>query len=387
MRTRHTAHSTPGFPVYSATFLSPGELILGGGGGTSKTGIKNKLRLYHVDEYLTLKLADELELENGEDAPMSMATHPTGSSFVCGINSTEDKVKQGENLNCRVYGVSDDDKIEFISSVGTLSKDPEDFQRVTVFSPDGAYMAVAGNKELSLLTVPELASTSTHIDRGEIYDAAFSETMLVVATTVNLLVYNLSGSKKGKEKEGAVLTLENPSIIEPPKLPGEETGTFRVAKFHPHSSRIFYTVMNTTPARDGKPTQRKAYLTRWNTDGWKAERTRKVGTKGLTVFDLSDNGKWIAYGLSDCSVGLLDAFTLAPLLSILKTHEFPPTVLKFNPTSRLLISGSADNTVRLIAIPEELGDSSPWSYALMIILALFLALFAVAVQLYMRGNI
>jgi hypothetical protein len=32
-------------------------------------------------------------------------------------------------------------------------------------------------------------------------------------------------------------------------------------------------------------------------------------------------------------------------------------VLKFNPTSRLLVSGSADNTVRLIAIPDGLGDS------------------------------
>ena len=43
MRARHTAHSTPTFPVYSAAFLSPTELILGGGGGASKTGIKNKL--------------------------------------------------------------------------------------------------------------------------------------------------------------------------------------------------------------------------------------------------------------------------------------------------------------------------------------------------------
>jgi prolactin regulatory element-binding protein len=33
-------------------------------------------RLYHVDEFLNLKLADELELENGEDAPMSIASHP-----------------------------------------------------------------------------------------------------------------------------------------------------------------------------------------------------------------------------------------------------------------------------------------------------------------------
>jgi len=149
----------------------------------------------------------------------------------------------------------------------------------------------------------------------------------------------------------------------------------------------------------------------------------------LAVFDElpSDNGKWIAYGSSDCSVGLLDAFTLAvrmssvaflvclthstpqPLLKILKSHEFPPTVLKFNPTSRLLISGSADNTVRLIAIPEGLGDScayyshvirywfgltvgplsssASWSYILMILFALFVVLFAFAIQLFLRGAI
>ncbi|KAF8484523.1 WD40 repeat-like protein [Russula ochroleuca] len=386
MRARHTAHSTPTFPVYSAAFLSPEEVILGGGGGASKTGIKNKLRLYHVDEYLTLKFTDELQLEVGEDAPMSMAPHPSGSSFVCGINSTAEKVEKGENLNCRMFTVSDDDKIKFVSSVGTLGKDPDDFQKVTVFSPDGAYLAVAGGNELSVLTFPELVSTKTHIDQGEIYDAAFMGTTLVVATTVNLLVYNLLGSEKGKEKESSVLKLENPTVIERPKLPGGETGTFRVARYHPHSSRIFYTVINTTPPRGAKPTQRKAYLIRWNADQWKTERVQ-VGVKGLTAFDVSDNGKWIAYGSSDCSVGLLDAFTLAPLLSILKSHEFPPTVLKFNPTSRLLISGSADNTVRLIAIPDGLGDSSSWSYGLMIILALFFVLFAIASQLLMRGTI
>jgi len=181
--------------------------------------------------------------------------------------------------------------------------------------------------------------------------------------------------------------LENPTTIERPKLPGGDTGTFRVAKYHPHDSGIFYTAINTAPSRGAKATQRKAYLVRWNTNGWKVDRIRKVGVKGLTAFDLSDNGKWIAYGSSDCSVGLLDAFTLAPLLSILKSHEFPPTVLKFNPTSTLLVSGSADNTVRLIAIPEGLGDNAVWGYTFAVILALFFVLFAIALQLFMRGNI
>jgi prolactin regulatory element-binding protein len=388
MRARHTAHSTPTFPVYSAAFLSPTELVLGGGGGASKTGIKNKLRLYHVDEFLTLKFTDELQLETGEDAPMSMAVCPGTYSFVCGINSSAEVVAKGENLNCRAYTVSDDDKIEFQSSVGTLGKDdPEDYQKVTIFSPNGEYLVVAGSSEFSLLTSPELVvSTKMRIDKGEIYDAAFSETTLVVATTLNLLIYSLLGSKKGKEKENSVLNLDNPTIIERPKLPGGDAGTFRVAKYHPHDSGIFYTAINTTPVRGAKASQRKAYLVRWNTNGWKVERIRKVGVKGLTAFDLSDNGKWIAYGSSDCSVGLLDAFTLAPLLNILKSHEFPPTVLKFNPTSRLLVSASADNTVRLIAIPEGLGDNAVWSHTITAILALFVVLFAIALHLFIRGD-
>ena len=43
MRARHVQHSVPQFPVYSAAFLSKNDLVLGGGGGASKTGIKNKL--------------------------------------------------------------------------------------------------------------------------------------------------------------------------------------------------------------------------------------------------------------------------------------------------------------------------------------------------------
>jgi prolactin regulatory element-binding protein len=82
-------------------------------------------------------------------------------------------------------------------------------------------------------------------------------------------------------------------------------------------------------------------------------------------------------------------------------------VLKFNPTSRLLVSGSADNTVRLIAIPEGLGDTcaycpyivtywskadglplslASWTYALVVLLALFIVLFAIALQFFIaRG--
>ena len=47
-----------------------------------------------------------------------------------------------------------------------------------------------------------------------------------------------------------------------------------------------------------------------------------------------------------------------PLLSVLKAHEFPPTVIRFNPSSTLLVSGSPDNTVRAVVIPENLAGTS-----------------------------
>lgn len=43
MRVLHNNHQLPAFPVYSSAFLSENELVVGGGGGATKSGIKNKL--------------------------------------------------------------------------------------------------------------------------------------------------------------------------------------------------------------------------------------------------------------------------------------------------------------------------------------------------------
>lgn len=43
MRAQHTAHSFPAFPVYSCAFIADDQVLVGAGGGASRTGIKNKL--------------------------------------------------------------------------------------------------------------------------------------------------------------------------------------------------------------------------------------------------------------------------------------------------------------------------------------------------------
>lgn len=47
MRPRHTPHTLPAFPVHAAAFLAPDRLVLGGGGGFSKTGVQNKIVCIH----------------------------------------------------------------------------------------------------------------------------------------------------------------------------------------------------------------------------------------------------------------------------------------------------------------------------------------------------
>jgi hypothetical protein len=120
-RTDHFPFATPNFPIYSAAFTSDREVVFGGGGGASRSGVKNKLvspvtssfpcRLLHLVlllseqvpsswiEVLTffalpmqklcridpvkkdIATLSEYELAAEEDTPMTMAISPSVGSF------------------------------------------------------------------------------------------------------------------------------------------------------------------------------------------------------------------------------------------------------------------------------------------------------------------
>ncbi|KAH8106308.1 WD40 repeat-like protein [Cristinia sonorae] len=382
MRTKHFVHSLPAFPVYSCAFVSPHELVLGGGGGQSKTGIKNKLRLYEVKSEDAIDLRNELELAAGEDVPMSMAANVEAKHIVCGVNSSLEFLKVGSNQNCRSYDVKES-KISPLVTQSTLKLDnaDDDFQKITVFSPDHTLLAVAGTKDLALLRYPSLEPVALPISlpKGEIYDATFSSSTLVVATTVNLLIYSLPPLSEEK-KSPALPELELVNTIDRPSLPGSDAGSsFRCARFHPSDFKILYTVINTVaPKKARKNAPKRAYICKWDTETWKVKKYRKVSDRPLTCFDVSPSGMILAFGSSDYTVGVVDASTFAPVITILKAHEFPPTTLKFNPESKLLVSGSADNTIRIVSVPEYRGES--WSSWIIVIVTLLIILFAIIAQ-------
>lgn len=379
--------------------------MAGGGGGASRSGIKNKLRLFRISVKRQLESLAEFELDKDEDAPMSMAAHIESRTIVCGINSAVAKLQKGENENCRKFLIDSGDEFKFtlLGTRGTISPgNTEDYQRLSVLSNDAQFVAVGSERELTLLSYEGLSPVARPIlvSKGEIYDVTLSATHLILATSVNLLVYALPATlrSRGKEKDAIIDNLHTPidslpdlqlvKILDVPtisSIPVGATVTFRASRLHPSDVNLFYSVINVTLPRapKAKTAKKQAYILKWRVStaddvSFSAilEGSRKISEGSLTCFDVSPNGKLLAFGVSDYSLGILDANSLAPLLSILKAHEFPITALRFNPSSKLLVSGGVDSSIRIVAIPEKFGGLS-WSVTILIMSAILGVILAV----------
>lgn len=151
-----------------------------------------------------------------------------------------------------------------------------------------------------------------------------------------------------------------------------------------------FTVVNAKRSSGGKSKKRKSFLSAWSLSTWDLLETRQLSEKPATVFAISPCGRYLAYGSSDLSVGVINARTLRPVMRILDAHSFPPTALTFSPDGGWLVSGSADNTLRVVRMPltadeeGEMGGTTesllerPWLLTAM--LTLFILVLAVYIQ-------
>ncbi|KZT62889.1 WD40 repeat-like protein [Calocera cornea HHB12733] len=386
-RTEHTLHALPAFPVYSLAFVSDDRLVVGGGGGASRSGIKNQLRVYEVDRpNLAIKQLTSLELESGEDAPMTIASPLSPDAhIVCGINSTAALLAEGKNENVRVYRVGDDKVVEERKAQSISGKDAEVYQKITVFSPDKTLVAAGStDSSVALLQYPSLEPVCEplSVTDGELYDVSISEKHILLTASSHLELYTLPAKdKKGKGKLELEKRIERPTFsgVKPDKV------VFRAARFSPTQPDRLFTVVNPSGGARSKtrgvkePTN--SYVCKWDTTTWTVKRHRLVDSRPVTVFDVSSDGKLLGWGSSDLKIGVLDAKTFAPLLQILKAHEFPPTALKFSPDAGLLVSGSADNSLRLVQVPAG-RPSSTFPTMTVLLIVLLAILIAVLMQQY-----
>ncbi|WVR03459.1 hypothetical protein IAU60_000450 [Kwoniella sp. DSM 27419] len=411
-RTSHHPHPTPSFPVYCLEWASDDTLVLGGGGGASRSGIQNKLKVCKVSsDGKNVKYLSELALSNDEDAPMTLAVDRAGKHLVTGINASSSSVQEGTNDHCRVYSFSDD-SVSFVRGQKTITagwSDDYPYQKLTELSPAADLVAIGTTDDkVSLLRYPSLeAAVPAFPTDDELVDLDWGGadgTWLAVTTTKALSLYQIAPGEKTELR--LVQTIYSPSLDIVPVA-------FRSARFSRNASTplTIHAVLNATKsAKRGAP--RKAFIVnfgvvsepskapltaeeRKTAEGgakggsapagdqepvgkWDVVARREVAGKPVTVFDASADGKLLSYGCSDLSIGILDSKTLAPLLKILHAHSFPPTALKFNPSASLLVSASADNTIRAIVVPASFSGISASVIALLI--ALLVVILALALR-------
>lgn len=340
------------------------------------------------------------------------------------------------------------------------------YQKITTLNHACTLLAVGTtDNRVHILTYPELealgdvlqtSSKSTSQDSGDVVAIDFSHDGAWLAVTFERAIRLYSIALPEPHAEAATTPWQVRQTISPPAGLDVNPVTFKSAKFsraaptaierHP----TIHAILNSSPPKTGpgaggglrrrsggsareKPVK-KAYAVNFalvqqksqpgspsNSKGkgkaaeaaddntpqdlgpWDVVARRELGTKPVTGLDVSHDGTLVAYALSDYSLGILDATTLTPLLKILHAHSFAITDLAFNPSGTLLASAGADNTVRIVVVPQSFGCESQAdisadqhftnraahpSASTMTLLACLLALILALVALYVqRGNL
>ncbi|OBZ85761.1 Guanine nucleotide-exchange factor SEC12 [Choanephora cucurbitarum] len=335
-----------GIPVYTLSFTSNNQLLIGAGGGSSRSGVKNKLVSYKID--VRRKALEEdatFEFEADEDAPMCMDAHPSKPIVAAGVNGSEEHVKQGKNRNCRVFQVLED-KFELEKAFKTVeSKDPVDYQRVIRFSQDGALVATGTTDGyINVFKHPEWDSLSPEPIRistdDEILDVDINleKEKLVCVVRDRICLINLRGKNIGK----VVQTITSSSTV-------KNMGTvhFRAFRYgRGYTKQVGFAVLNGI-------TKRGAYLIQYDAYSLDQLKRVKVSKTPITAFAISQDGGLLAFGTADLSIHVFDAISLRQLTTIKNAHGFAITCIGISPDRRLLVSASADNTCRVVSLPLQ----------------------------------
>ncbi|KAJ3327742.1 hypothetical protein HDU76_011222 [Blyttiomyces sp. JEL0837] len=290
-----TKSHTMGFPVFAIAFApKKPRLVVGGGGGASKSGVKNSVIVYELNEStLDINMMASYYMSPIDDSCQSIAVHPKEKTIVIGANSSEELIEKKMNANCRIFTLKEN-KLLLQTAFKTVEGTDLTYQRVVRFSLDGK-MLVTGCTDgvLQVWLWPEITPAIPAISfGGEVYDAHFdAKTSHVVGvSSQKLMVVNLS-------KGNTVWTTEKPTVA-------GETCEFRAARFGSGDSDGFlFTIQNAK-------SRKKSFVCKYSVGSWKLEKTKLVALRPVTAFTISDNGELLGLGAADASVSVLSAKTL-----------------------------------------------------------------------------
>ncbi|CAO3689130.1 unnamed protein product [Rhizopus stolonifer] len=284
------------FPVYGISFNSDDVLFVGGGGGANRSGVKNKLVSFELKGDCLTQL-NSLNLSEKEDCPMSIACHPQLSLLAVGINGSEEDIKKGNSMNCRIFDVTNNEIILKQKITTSRSKDVAEYQKVTRYSRSGDYLVTAfSDGRVSVLNTKDGTLLFPSFQFKDVQDVDFDtkEEHVVLATLKEITVISL-------QEKGTIV-----QVIDSPRLNRQSVCQIRAVRYATFEGQeTLYAIINST-------SKGRAFICAWKLlqqRKYPVTKPKTVGIhrKNVTCFSVSPMGDLLAFASNDLSVSLLDA--------------------------------------------------------------------------------
>ncbi|KAJ3654380.1 hypothetical protein Zmor_013571 [Zophobas morio] len=372
------------FPLYTVQMLTNRHVIVGGGGGSSKTGVANGFEIFELAHDGTKFVAEEITRhETGPSVVMNCSTHcdnkhsylvagqeshlqlyNVGSVLVTeedeietiGHNHAND-VKQRKAKNKQKTDNNRNSKrLKFVikpsDSVQTDFQGEEPLLRVSRIHPTGKILVTGGTdgvvrlwKFPSLQPAHVLKAHSKEID--DLDFSVYENYLISIAKDGVAVLWDCS---KGKEIRRLTWTQPEGSKYL------YKRARFGVIEGEDRKSAL-YMLANPT----GLPKKQKSYLQQWLPDEGVIKKSAEID-ESLAALAVRNDGRFVAVGtMFSGSVLIYIAFSLQRVLTIPGAHSMFVTGLEFLPVSEnhtvtsvaeaAVLSISVDNHVCIHTLP------------------------------------
>lgn len=386
------------FPLYSVQMLTNRHILVGGGGGSTKTGVANGFEIFELSHDGYQFIAEEVTRhETGPSVVMNCATFSdkkrswiaAGQESHCQLYNVHSKIitlengeipKKSANLNSdlrqrkkseksdeqsnnheRIEEVKDNNSnfkskrlqliIKPMDSIQTDFGQPEPLQRIVRLCPKGELMATGGTDgRIRLWKFPELIKfhdLEAHTKEVDDIDFNADGNLLVsIAKDGKAFVWDIKNEMKKSE-----LTWN---------VPGNMKYLYKRCRFRDPDEKVPKTQLLTlSNAIVGK---NPSFLQLWNVDAGVIMKSVPF-QETLSALAVSDNGRLVAVGtMFSGSVDMFIAFSLQRVLHIPGAHSMFVTGLEFLPTKNdgptitsnteaAVVSISVDNRICIHSLP------------------------------------
>ncbi|KZC15214.1 PREDICTED: prolactin regulatory element-binding protein [Dufourea novaeangliae] len=405
------------FPLYTLQMLTSRHILVGGGGGSSKTGVANGFEIFELSHNGSQFVAEEVTRhETGPSVVMNCNAHTDGKRtwIVAGQEShcqlynvntkvvtvengevikgpdkdgkeglrrrkSIDKIEEIKTSNARIEEIKDDNsnikrkKLQLIvkpaDSVQTDFSEEEPLQRIVRVSLNGKFMATGGTDgHVRLWKFPQLHKLyDLEAHTKEIDDIDFSPDGVLIASIAKdgkAFLWNVNSGTKDKE-----LTWSPPNAL---KYMYKRC-RFRKLEEEKSKTQLFM-LSNAVVGKN------PSFLQMWDIDSGNILKTA-LYKETLSALAVSDDGQFVAVGtMFSGSVDVYVAFSLRRALHVPGAHSMFVTGLEFLPTKldgpaitsnteTAVVSISVDNKICIHSIPFR--HTLPfWFVIIMIILSI-----------------